>query len=182
MGLRSDWRCRRGRWRGERRQPSFGRCRSRVVRFWPSAWHCVSLVRQYRSQRFARAPACERDRQLDGDGDRDGFRNTSLRGAASWQPSGSIKLTLNGFHLAGRSQFDGLDPVTYLRADTRDQSRNRLSAGRVAVDLGTADGDWSGYLSASALGSRNRNLLAGAEQNFTLGSRINLDSQLNRRF
>ncbi len=119
---------------------------------------------------------------FDGDGDRDGFRNLSMRGSMDWQPSESVKITLNGFHLTGRSQFDGFDPFTYLRADTSDESLNRLSAGRVAVDLGTAESDWSGTLSASALRSRNRNLLADAEQNVAEGSRFNVDGQLNRRF
>lgn len=119
---------------------------------------------------------------FDGSGDRDGFRNTSIRGLVGWQAAPAIKLTLNGFHLSGRSEFDGFDPFTFLRADTRDESRNRLSAGRLAVALGTADSIWSGNFSASGLGSQNQNLLAGAEQNITRGSRFNVDGQLNRRF
>ena len=35
------------------------------------------------------------------------------------------------FALSGRSDFDGFDPVTFLHADTLDNSRNRMAAGRL---------------------------------------------------
>ncbi len=119
---------------------------------------------------------------FDGSGDRDGYRNTSLRGLIRWQATPSIRFSLNGFHLTGRSEFDGFDPFTFLRADTRDESRNRLRAGRIAVDFAKRDSSWSGAFSASLLGSKNRNLLAGADQNYTEGARFNVDGQINRRF
>ncbi len=118
---------------------------------------------------------------FDGEGDRDGYRNTALRGLVRWQASEAVRLTMNGFHLQGRSQFDGFDPITFQRADTADESRNRLSAGRVALDVGGSEDRWSGSLSASLLGSRNENSLAGVEQNWTEGQRLTLDGQVNWR-
>lgn len=117
-----------------------------------------------------------------GNGDRDGFANTVVRGLVDWRLSPSAKLTMGGFHLQGQSDFDGFDPMTFLRADTTDESRNRLTAGRVAIALGTAQANWSGSLSASLLGSQNRNFLAGQEQNRTRGTRFNLEGQINHRF
>lgn len=114
-------------------------------------------------------------------GDRDGYRNSALRGLVRWQASEAVRLTVNGFHIAGRGQFDGFDPDTYLRADTSDQSRNRLTAGRVALAVGGGEDRWSGSLSASLLGSRNVNELAGVEQNWTQGQRLALDGQVNTR-
>ncbi len=114
-------------------------------------------------------------------GDRDGYRNSALRGLVRWQASAAAQLTVNGFHMAGRSQFDGFDPATFLRADTADESRNRLTAGRLALDVGSGEDRWSGSLSASLLGSRNVNDLAGVEQNWTQGQRLALDGQVNTR-
>ena len=114
-------------------------------------------------------------------GDRDGYRNSALRGLVRWQASEALRLTVNGFHLAGRSQYDGFDPDTFLRADTADESRNRMSAGRVALEVGQGEDRWSGSLSASLLGSRNANDLAGVEQNWSEGRRLALDGQINHR-
>jgi vitamin B12 transporter len=119
---------------------------------------------------------------FDGSGDRDGFRNTALRGIIGWRIAPQLKLIANGFYLKGRSQYDGLDPVFYVRADTLDETRNTLGAGRVAVEMGSADSDWSGHVSASLLASRNDNNLAGADLNWTSGRRFSLEGQLNRRF
>ena len=81
----------------------------------------------------------------------------------------------------GRSEFDGFDPVTFLHADTLDSSRNRLTAGRVFATAGEADSALSGRVSASLLGSRNRNFLAD-EINRTTGRRASVDGQLQYRF
>jgi vitamin B12 transporter len=91
---------------------------------------------------------------------------------------GPVTLSASGFLVRARSDFDGFDPATFLRADTEDQSRNRLGAGRLGAAY-EADG-WSGNLSASRLASANRNLLAGAEQNRTGGERDTLGAQVGR--
>ena len=117
-----------------------------------------------------------------GNGDRDGYRNTSARASFRWHASPTLRLAATGFALTGSSQFDGLDPFTFQRADTLDESRNRLVAGRIGLDLGNSEGGWSGSFSASLLGSRNRNLLGEDELNWTKGRRMSLDGQVNRRF
>ena len=117
-----------------------------------------------------------------GGGDRDGYRNTSARARLAWQASPLALVTLGGFVLTGRSQFDGLNNIFFQRADTLDESRNRLAAGRIGLELGDPDRDWSGTLSASLLGSRNRNLLGDDELNWTKGRRVSAEGQLNRRF
>ena len=112
-----------------------------------------------------------------GPGDRDGYRNAVLRGRVDWQ-AGALALTAAGFGIAARSEFDGSDPATFLRADTADSSRNRLAAGRLGARF--EDGGWTLSLGASRLGSRNRNLLADVEQNRTSGRRDTLTADIAR--
>nr|WP_314444870.1 TonB-dependent receptor [uncultured Sphingomonas sp.] len=106
-----------------------------------------------------------------GHGDRDGYRNAVLRGRADWT-GGPFTLSASGFGIAARSEFDGADPLTFLRADTADLSRNRLAAGRLGAQY-EHDG-WRFAAGVSRLGSRNRNLLGSVEQNRTGGRRDTL--------
>jgi vitamin B12 transporter len=116
------------------------------------------------------------------EGERDGYRNLSARLRGTFAASPSVELGASAFTLNGRSEFDGFDPLTFARADTLDSTRNRLSAGRLWSRFGEQDGPWRGLLSASWLGSSNRNLLDGDEINRTRGRRTSLSGQLERRF
>lgn len=105
-----------------------------------------------------------------GSGDRDGYRNASARGRFSWQPDDGFELGASGFLLTGLSEFDGYDPLTFQRADTLDNSRNRLAAARLwgkAERGGAVISLWG-----SALGSSNRNFLHLDLVNRTSGSRL----------
>ena len=117
-----------------------------------------------------------------GGGERDGFTSNALRGRAHWSPVEKLALTASGFWLGGRSDFDGTDPVTFLRADTLDRSRNRLAAGRVGLVYGEAADPWRAKLSASLLKSRNRNLLDGSEINQSEGKRSTIEAEVDHRF
>src|SRR5205807_2348945 len=66
-----------------------------------------------------------------GRGDKDGYRNLSGRMRATWNVSPSVQLGVAGFAISAYDEFDGFDPVTFLRADTLDNSRNRMAAGRL---------------------------------------------------
>ncbi len=119
---------------------------------------------------------------FDGHGDRDGFLNDALRGLIRWRPAAKVSVTASGFSLAGRSDYDGIDPFTFLRADTLDRTQNRLTAGRVGVTYGEAGDGWQASLSGSMLGSTNRNLLGNEEINRTKGQRSTLDAQVSHMF
>jgi vitamin B12 transporter len=108
-------------------------------------------------------------------GERDGYRNLSARGRLSWAAADGVELGVSGFALTGRSEFDGYDLLTFQRADTLDSSRNRLAAGRLWGSLTRGDLSISGW--ASALGSRNRNLLDDGLVNVTHGGRTNAGLQ-----
>jgi vitamin B12 transporter len=114
-----------------------------------------------------------------GPGDRDGYRNAVLRARVDWQ-KGPLTFSAAGFGITARSEFDGFDPATFLRADTADSSRNRLAAARVGTRF-DQDG-WTLSVGASRLGSRNRNLLGESEQNRTSGRRDNLSAEGARAF
>jgi vitamin B12 transporter len=112
-----------------------------------------------------------------GEGDRDGYENRALRGRLDWT-GGALTLTASGFLIRAEAEFDGFDPVTFVRADTADENRNRLQAARLGARW--ESGGWTASLSGSRLSSRNRNLLAGSEQNRTGGSRDTLGLELGR--
>jgi vitamin B12 transporter len=119
---------------------------------------------------------------FNGHGDKDGYRNLSGRLFGSWRLNPAIELGASAFSLSGTSEFDGVDPVTFVHADTLDSSRNRLSAGRLWVKAGDEKSGLSGTISTSLLGSSNRNFLASAEQNRTSGERWTADAQVQDRF
>ena len=93
-----------------------------------------------------------------GDGERDGYRNVSGRISGLYRFTPALLVGVSGFALRGTSEFDGYDPVTFLRDDTLDRTRNRLSAGRLHATLGDRATRYAS-LSASLLGSSNRNLV-----------------------
>ena len=119
---------------------------------------------------------------VEGPGDTDGYRNFSGRVRGTWKPVDNVEVGGAAIALNGRSEFDGFDPITFAHADTLDSSRNRLSAERIWATVGAEESPWRGQVSASVLGSSNRNLLADHEINRTEGSRRTLTAQLNRRF
>jgi vitamin B12 transporter len=119
---------------------------------------------------------------FDGSGDRDGYRDLSGRFRGSFLVSPGLELGAAAVALNGRSEFDGFDPTTFLHADTLDSSRNRLTAGRVWATAGEDSSALSGRVSASLLGSRNRNFLANDEINRTTGRRTSIDAQVQYRF
>jgi len=117
-----------------------------------------------------------------GGGDRDGYSNLSgrIRGAFSIAPR--VELGVAAFALTGRTEFDGFDPLTFERADTLDNSRNRLAAGRLWASYGDEDSRWAGRVGTSLVGSSNRNLLDHEPVNRTRGARRTVDAQVERRF
>lgn len=118
----------------------------------------------------------------DGDGDSDGYRNLSARVRGSWAVGHLIEGGVAAFLLNGRSEFDGFDPATFLRADTLDSTSNRLAAGRLWITAGSLEQGLSGTLGTSLLRSSNRNFLDEEEINRTAGSRWNASGQLQYRF
>lgn len=118
----------------------------------------------------------------DGNGDKDGYRNLSGRVRGTVRIAPEVELGAAGFALTGRSEFDGFDPLTFERADTLDNSRNRLAAGRLWADFGSEVSKWSGWIGASLVGSSNRNFLDDDALNRTRGTRRTFDGQAVRRF
>ncbi|HEV8407677.1 MAG TPA: TonB-dependent receptor [Sphingomicrobium sp.] len=115
-------------------------------------------------------------------GDKDGYRNLSGRLRGTYAISPAVRLGAAAIMLTGMSQFDGYDPVTFDHTDTLDNSRNYLAAGRIWAELGSEISAWSGNLSASLLGSSNRNFLANEPLNRTNGTRATFGAQLERGF
>ena len=119
---------------------------------------------------------------FDGGGDRDGYRNLSGRVRATWALAPRFEAGVAAFVMAGRSEFDGFDPLTFLRADTLDSTRNRLAAGRLWLSGGDQESGLSGTLATSFLASSNRNFLGADEINRTRGTRWTVNGQLQHHF
>jgi len=119
---------------------------------------------------------------FNGHGDKDGYRNLSGRVDATYRLGPQLRLGAAGFAISGRDDFDGFDPVTGLHADTLDNSRDRMAAGRLWMDIGSEAEPWSGQVSGSLLGSTNRNYLANAFLNRTSGTRLTFSGQAEHRF
>lgn len=120
---------------------------------------------------------------FNGHGDKDGYQNLSGRIRANWKVAPKVEIGAAAFAVAAKSQFDGFNPnPPFEHADTLDNSRNRLAAARLWIQLGDNGSAWSGYLSGSLLGSSNRNFLASDKLNGTRGSRRAVDGQVARTF
>ena len=65
-----------------------------------------------------------------GGGERDGFDNLAASLQIEARPSRAIRLGVVGHWVEGTSDYDGFDPLTFLRADTlrRDQEPDRRGA------------------------------------------------------
>jgi vitamin B12 transporter len=105
-----------------------------------------------------------------GGGDKDGYRNLGLRGAASYRLTPTLQVGASGFAFRGKSEFDGFDPVTFAHADTLDETHNKLSAGRLVAEVGGREKTY-GLAYASLLSSSNRNDVGDQPVNRTEGKR-----------
>jgi vitamin B12 transporter len=112
------------------------------------------------------------------DGERDGFENRSAGFRAVFRPAARAELGAVAHWIEGESEYDGLDPVSFRRADTLDETRNRIAAGRLWGEI--ESGGWTGKADASLLGSANRNRLGGAPLNSTFGRRFTVGGELSR--
>jgi vitamin B12 transporter len=115
-----------------------------------------------------------------GRGERDGFDNRGLGLRAAWRSAPGRELGVSAFYVTGTSEFDGFDPVTFRRADTSDETQNRIAAVRGWGRL--ESGAWTLLADASLLDSANRNRLGEAPLNRTAGRRVTTGAQLTRRF
>ena len=119
---------------------------------------------------------------FDGSGDKDGYRNVSGRLRGSWLVSRDVEIGASGFALNGQSEFDGFDPLTFVRGDTLDSTENRLAAGRAWISAGLLESGLGGTLATSLLHSTNRNFLGDGEINRTSGKRWTIAGQSHYRF
>ena len=115
-----------------------------------------------------------------GGGERDGFESRSLGLRAAWRPASGAELGVAAIYMAGESEYDGFDPLSFRRADTLDESQNRIAALR---GWGSRSrGGWTLSAEASLLDSANRNRLAEVPLNRTSGRRVGTGAQVSRRF
>jgi vitamin B12 transporter len=111
-------------------------------------------------------------------GERDGFENRSASLKAVFRPLPSGELGMVGHYVDGRSEFDGFDPATFRRADTLDETSNRIFALRSWAAVREAG--WSLMLDGSYLDSANRNRLGDDPLNRASGNRFTLGAQVSK--
>jgi vitamin B12 transporter len=91
-----------------------------------------------------------------------------------------VEIGAVGHWMEGTSEFDGFDPATFSRADTLDETRNRIRAVRGWVDADIAG--WAVSADASYLDSANRNRVGETPLNRTAGERLSAGAQGSRSF
>ncbi len=111
-------------------------------------------------------------------GDLDGFENLSGN-IKLVHRTDHLELGLTGLWIEGRSEYDGIDPITFRRADTEDVTRNRIGAIRAWGAFQLAG--WSARAEAAYLDSANRNFLGRQPLNSSFGNRLTLGGQLARQ-
>ena len=104
-----------------------------------------------------------------GGGEKDGYANLGLRASGRYRLSPALILGASGFALKGKSEFDGYDAF-FQRADTLDETHNKLAAIRMFAELGRREASYA-IASASLLGSSNRNELGDDFLNRTAAQR-----------
>lgn len=116
-----------------------------------------------------------------GDGDKDGYANLGLRGAGRYRLGSKALVGVSGFAIWGKSQFDGFSPdFPFPHVDTLDESRNRMAAGRLFGEVGRRDKSYA-LVSASLLGSSNRNFVDDDPLNRTSAKRRTLSLEAGHR-
>lgn len=112
-------------------------------------------------------------------GERDGFDQRAGTLKAVWRPAEILEVGFAGHWLEGTSEFDGFDPLTFRRADTLDETDNRIAAVR---GWGSAERNgWSLTLDTSFLDSENLNRIGTDPLNSTFGQRFTAGGQLTKR-
>jgi vitamin B12 transporter len=111
-------------------------------------------------------------------GERDGYWTRFATAKAVARPASGLEFGLVGHVVEGKSEYDGYDPVTFQRAETLDNTRNRIAAGRGWASF--EDGGWRLSADLSLLGSTNRNFTGGAALNRTAGERLTAGAQVTR--
>lgn len=117
-----------------------------------------------------------------GEGEKDGYSILGLRTAGRYRVAPSFLVGASGFALTGKSEFDGfLQTFPFSHADTLDETRNKLAAGRFFAELGNREASYA-IASGSLLGSSNRNELDGEFVNKTQATRRTVSVEGGHRF
>lgn len=117
-----------------------------------------------------------------GAGDRDGFANLtlSLLGIARF---GGFELGGAGRYIHHEIDFDGVDPISFTRADTLDAATAETFAARGWLTYGHApDAPWSARVEVQHLDSENRNRAGAMRTTDTGGQRTRFGGRLTHRF
>ena len=118
-----------------------------------------------------------------GIGDRDGSENLTLTLKSVTRPGSDGELGVAGRYVKADVDFDGTDPLTFLRADTANASHTETAAARVWGRLGLApDAPWSFEASGQYLRSENHNRDGAGPLNASTGDRFRVDGQIIHRF
>lgn len=114
-----------------------------------------------------------------GTGDRDGFETLTL-GLKGVGRFGAFEAGAVGRKINHEIDFDGVDPFTFRRADTRDSSVADTAAVRGWVGFDDGSG-WSARLEAQHLDSENRNRVGAVRTTDSRGRRTRFGGRVGRR-
>ena len=90
-------------------------------------------------------------------GERDGYENLTLSVKGVAQPTENMKVGAVARYSTAETEFDGTDPVTFLRANTLDATRIRGLAARAFGELALLDDRWTHRLEGQFVDTDNVN-------------------------
>jgi vitamin B12 transporter len=104
----------------------------------------------------------------------DGHRIRRFSASAGWQPREALGFDLVAHHVEGRNEFDDVDFLTGLPADTDHRTEFVEDYGLVRARLGLLDGRWEQVLTAALTATENDNLDGRTETDSRQGRRYRL--------
>lgn len=117
-----------------------------------------------------------------GAGDNDGYENTTVAVRTIIRPRSNGELGIAARYIDAHSEFDGLDPIFFTRADTLDSADSETAAIRAWARLGVdPETPFAILVEGQYLASDNRNFNAGTPLNRTDGDRFRVAGQLEYR-
>ena len=109
----------------------------------------------------------------------DGYSNSTLSFSAGYSPLDNLSFDIVGRRVEATSEFDDVDFLTALPADTNDKTKSTQNYGRITAKLALLDRHWEHIISAGLTITGNDNISNQMMTGSTAGEKIKFDYQTN---
>lgn len=109
----------------------------------------------------------------------DGYANTTLYFSANWRPLRALALEFSGRHVSGTNEYDSIDFLTGLPADSNLETAFAQNYGRASGRLDVFEGRWQHLVTGSVTDTENDNFSSGINTDGTAGRKTRFGYQSN---